>query len=286
MRLCFPRFLPCGTRAAQGGFSLVELSVVVVIISIVATAGLEGMAAYLGRTAYTTTADKLAVIDQALADYRRVHRALPCPSYWANSNTSICYGKQANATGGNTTCANTTGTCNADTLNSGNLYIGDVPVRDLNLPISYMTDSYGSRIRYVVTKNMVATSSYDTASDGIVVRSGKLDTVCTGSTNRCQNRGTAAYFVYSVGKDRRGGVAPTGGYHVACFSGVTNDGMVDTVNCRDNYTTALKIGSTSSAAGTTVTIPSNVFYDSRFNSGTIEDNRFDDIVRWRSKSNL
>lgn len=284
--------------SCRAAFSLVEMSVVIVIISIVATFGLEGAAQFMDRTAYRTTIERIDAIDRAIADFRRVNGYLPCPALQSLTPTTACYGKQVTALGPPVACASTGSTCVATamiTSNPTSLVYGDVPVRDLGLPLNYMVDGYGSKFRYVATKDMTTSASYVTTADGIAMRSGRLDDTCSGSSKRCQSLGTAAYIVTSGGRDRRGTmVAASASLYSACVANADNDGKIDAANCRMSATNwpstavALAYGSTvtPAAAGTSVSVPNNVFYDSRFNAGKIEDNYFDDIVRWRSKSVL
>lgn len=287
-------------RCRSTGFSLVELSVVVVIISIVAVAGLEGMAIYMDKTAYDTTKEKLAVIDKALVDYRRVNRRLPCPAYQTLGPTDTCYGKSFDGSAGQKTCNDNAGICmnlpSGEMANgvidvaatTNDLVYGDVPVRDLGLPLSYMVDGYGAKFRYVTAQQQTSATSYDASTDAIQIRSGKLDTNCGSTGNRCQNRGNAAYAVISAGKNQRGAHLPTGTIADRNCSpeSLAYDGNIDLVNCRANNSLSLRYGSTDSVAGTAVTIPLNVLYDTRYNVGTIEDNYFDDVIVWRSKNSL
>src|SRR5688572_18524613 len=64
----------------QGGFSLLELSVVMAILSIVAIFGLSAAADFAKRSAGDLTKDNLAQIDAALVEYFRLYGRLPCPS--------------------------------------------------------------------------------------------------------------------------------------------------------------------------------------------------------------
>lgn len=276
---------------ANAGFSMVELSVVLAIISVVAVMGLELTAQYMGRTAYKATQEKLEVIDQAIARYTKVYNKLPCPAAPTLTITSACYGKEANGNDG-TGCGNTLGVCSAPYIGATALRYGDVPVRDLGLPLHYMVDGYGSRIRYITSGAQVynrayhITNNFDRFLDVIKVRSGKLDSNCGATGDLCQDRGLASYFLLSFGADRRGGTTP----HSSAISPACNlgggtpyarvDGYTDTANCRFGSSLALvKNGSTAA------TVPQDTFYDSRFNNGTT-DAHFDDVVKWRSKGNL
>jgi prepilin-type N-terminal cleavage/methylation domain-containing protein len=252
----------------QAGFSLVELSIVVVILSTIAVLGLGSAAAYLGHTAYATTQARLAVIDNAIRNYRKIYGYLPCPVTRTVAITSSAYGKETRDGSGN--CTNGANI----TSSSPALRYGMVPVRDLNLPLSYAVDAYGSKFNYIVTTNLTWSTSYGASGDGIIVRSGKLEASCT---TLCTTMGTAAYFVSSPGYDRRGGISPRGTVNANCIASTSYDTTIDAKNCIYlGSTVAIGVGS----------IPVNVFYDSRYNRGTVESSHFDDLVAWRSKSDL
>ncbi|PZP87318.1 MAG: hypothetical protein DI582_00685 [Azospirillum brasilense] len=267
------------------GFSLVELSVVIVIISVVAVAGLEMSATFMGRTAYQATTEKLTKIDDALMRYRKTYGRLPCPANRALTPASVCYGKEFRDAGAND-CAGYTTACSAPTMATTTLYFGDVPVRDLGLPPSFALDAYGNKLNYIVGANLVtagtAAGQYEhrDSVDGIAVRSGKIDTTCGSAGNLCQNRGTAAYFVFSNGADKRGAMN-TNGVIVANCKVANPHYQIDRVNCRLNDTTM-----TYSNGGGPFTPNANIFYDSRYNNGATPGNFFDDIVKWRSKNAL
>lgn len=285
-----PEPTPCRTQPRRAGFSLLELSVVTVIMSIVAVMGLEVVAAYMNRTAYRVTAERLDVVDQAIARYARIYNRLPCPARRTEVLTDSCYGKEANGSGGAGTCANNTGACNAAVPVAG-LFFGNIPVRDLGLPLNMMLDGYGNRMYYAVTQNQVynttyhATNNFTQTPDAIIVRSGKIDQSCGGAGQLCQNRGTASYFLFSVGADKRGGYTPQGTGSTCSTSVPANvNGMIDSVNCRsvDSPGTLQKTGGVNISPALSMLI----FYDSRFNAGSQEYSHFDDVVKWRSKGGM
>ena len=287
------RAAPLATRHGSPGFSLLELSVVLAIISVIAVMGLEMTANYMNRTAYKVTAERLEAIDQAIVRYRKVYNKLPCPTYLNWDPPNACYGKEANGTSG---CNDTAGACSAASIYVGapyvNLVRGWVPVRDLGLPMSMMMDGYGSRINYITNVNLTynltytpgdPNDSFNNAPDGIIIRSGKIDAVCGTAGSVCQNRGTASYVLLSVGADRRGGIGAdsytSGAYNCTYPDSVTAANWPDTANCR------FGTGYTLSKGGAPQAINLDVFYDSRFNAGT-GDAKFDDLIKWRSKGNL
>lgn len=258
--------MPAPTRN-RSGFSLLELSIVLAIVSVVVVLGLESMAVYMNRTAYRTTQEKLAVIKTALNKHRYVYGYLPCPAAQGLTYLSSEYGKEQRSGS----------TCGGSTL--GGLFYGDVPVRDLNLPLSYLKDGYGSRLRYVVTGTLAVGGtasgqfSHAGSTGGIVVRTGKIEQPCS---TMCQQVANAAYLVLSFGADRRGSSSTN------CAPGTATDGMIDSVNCRFGNGQSVRIN----GSGAVAAVPDNVFYDSRYNNGSVEEMYFDDLLVWQTKSQL
>ncbi len=249
---------------SPAGFSLVELSIVMVIVSTIAVFGLEGAATFLSRTAYETTALRIQAIDEAILKFRQINGRLPCPAdrtvAITDGVTNDGYGKEY---------------CNAAlVIATTALWQGAVPVRDLNLPLSYAIDGYGNKFNYIVSSGLTVAATFATTTDGIIVRSGKLEDPCA---TVCEDMGTAAYFLFSNGYDRRGGISSRGNVNANCIATTASDMKVDAQNC-------IYLGST--VALGVPTIDANVFYDSRYNRGLVEANYFDDIVLWHARSGL
>ena len=269
------------------GFSLVELSVVVAIISVVAALGLEVAASFVNRSATTLSRDRLKVVDEAIDGFFKVYGRLPCPAPrgYAQSNTN--YGIE--------NCAASAHFVAGSNYGNG-VYEGGVPYRTLNLPLSYAIDGFNSKMNYAVTANLTNAggaaggpygtfgASGGTASQngtaGIEVRTGVLEQPC--NTTRCNvvadpngNSG-AAYFLYSNGADQRGAVNMNGVVVKACVVN-SPESRPDTQNCL--YGAG---GGGMSVAG----IGANVFYDNRYNPGLNLVSYFDDVDVWRTKAQL
>lgn len=347
--------IPSSPHGPRDGFSLLEMSVVVAIVSIVAVMGLEATSVYLGRTAYTSTRDKLVVLDAALRDYYRVTGRLPCPanrtdgeSYSGGSTygfencttpTSILAGVvqtigvktggsgysgpfspsfsggggagaaatngatvSAGAVTGVTLSAAGSGYTTAPTVNlapgggagavafagTNSVYFGWVPVAELGLPVSAGIDAYGDRINYVVTQGLTNAYTFKGTTANVEVRSGRLKQPCAGTCSVLADPAAtppsgAAYVIFSNGADQRGGNTRAGATSMACLPAPTTsfDLAIDSQNCAAINGATLDTGSIGG------TIPSNVFYDSRFNSGNaVEANKYDDIMLWRTKGQL
>ncbi len=286
--------------AVMRGFSLIELSVVIAILSVVATLGLEAAANFINRSAGTQTRERLKVVDEAIASYFKIYGRLPCPAPigTALANNATAFGIEDCTI--NVWVVDT----EYDVLYGGGLQAGMVPIRTLNLPLSYATDGFGNKLNYVVTKNLTAAggtvsnspitnrfASFDADDNtdtekatngmgGIEIRTGQLQEPCSTTCQILANPSItpptgAAYIVFSNGTDQKGGVPlRSTSASVACADSTLR---VDSMNCQWCATA----NSTSVA-----TIPKNVFYDNRYNAGLNLKNYFDDFVIWRSKAQL
>ena len=280
----------CARHRTSRGFSLVELSVVLAIISVVATLGLEAAANYVNRSATNLSRERLKVVDAALDGYFQAYGRLPCPApitWRQDHNTAGVYDY------GLENCANSVGINIGGTGNG--IYEGGIPYRTLNLPLSYSIDGFNNKMNYAVTVNLTSgggsttvlnrfASSGGAASQngtaGIEVRTGVLEQPCNSS--RCNviadpsaNTG-AAYFLYSNGADQRGAYSINGAGTVGCFI-YSPESRADTQNCRYGA---------GGAPMSVTTIPTYVFYDNRYNPGLNLVSYFDDAVVWRTKAQL
>lgn len=126
------------------GFSLVELSVVIAILSIVATLGLELAANFVTRTATAVSRERVMLVDDAIARFFKIYGRLPCPALKTTAPTAITYGEEDCS--GSVSIAGTT-------IGNG-LMAGAVPFRALNLPMMFSLDGFSNKINYVVTRNL------------------------------------------------------------------------------------------------------------------------------------
>lgn len=268
------------------GFSLVELSIVVAIISVVATLGLEVAANFVNRTSNSVSRERLKVVDEATAAFFKAFGRLPCPALIGLAPVPVNnYGLED---------------CSiaaiAGTTIGGGAVAGAVPFRTLGLPLIYSLDGFNSKFHYVVTKNLTsagfgATRFGDAANwAGIEIRTGVLEQPC--STAKCQvladpavaTKTGAAYVIFSSGADQRGALSQRGVALKPCANATAlSEFRVDTQNCVFGLNaTRLNMN----VGGVASTIPYNVFYDNRFNAGLNRASYFDDVVAWRPRSQL
>ena len=119
------------------GFSLVEMAVVVVLMSIFLTLGMAAFNAQVGSAALSTTKKKQEIIRDALVAYLRDFKRLPCPEVTAFAGNAPT-GVEGRQTAGNpaTNCAS---------------FWGTIPYTDLGLSRDVALDGYENFFTYYVS---------------------------------------------------------------------------------------------------------------------------------------
>jgi prepilin-type N-terminal cleavage/methylation domain-containing protein len=198
-------------QTKTSGYTLVEISVVLVIISLLTAGGLTLGAGMVNQAAHIDTGKILNQIDQSLRDYYTVNGRLPCPAARDLAITDTNFGREVNGGACNSTGAIT------GTSYSNDVRIGMIPVRALGLSDRAASDKYGNRILYAVTRQLTDASVFG-ASDGAV-----HVLPATGA----EILDDAAYFVWSAGKDHKG--APL--YTTAATPTTCSGTALDAENC-------------------------------------------------------
>jgi len=195
----------------HAGYTLIELSVVLVIISLLTAGGLTLGAGMVNQAAHIDTKKILNQIDQSLRDYYTVNGRLPCPASRDLAITHADFGREVNG-----------GVCTGTGAISGTSYsndvrIGMIPVRALGLSDRAASDKYGNRILYAVTRQLTDASTFGGDDGAIQVLPATGGAILDD----------AAYFVWSAGKDHKGApLYTTGAIPTAC-AGVA----LDAENC-------------------------------------------------------
>ncbi|NBV05752.1 MAG: prepilin-type N-terminal cleavage/methylation domain-containing protein [Proteobacteria bacterium] len=143
-------------------FSLIELSIVIVIVSILITGALSVSVNAINSAKNKITKDRITEIYKALGNYVVVNKKLPCPAPITDTKSiTTTYGTSL------ATCAATTGVVAYPS--STNLLSGMLPVKTLGLPLDMAEDGFGDKFEYIVDLN------YTIASAGTAVTSGVGD---------------------------------------------------------------------------------------------------------------
>lgn len=138
----------CRTRIA--GFSLIELSILMVIFGGLAAASTMLGSKWVEGSEVQTTRTNLKTIEKAITAYMRLNNRLPCPADESLSPTSANFGKEANNPG---TCA---GGALQGTGATGEVLKGVVPFQTLGMGKNMAYDAWGNRITYYIDRRMTA----------------------------------------------------------------------------------------------------------------------------------
>lgn len=229
------------------GFTLVELSIVLVIISLLAASGLVVGTTMIERAAYVDTDKILDQLDESLRDYYIVNGRLPCPAAIDTLPGASDFGVETACSSG----AAVAGTDHFNTANGG-VRMGMIPARTLGLNDKAASDKYGSRIIYAVSESLTEKSTFGAALGAI--------TIVDASNNDILDE--AAYALYSHGRDRNGSFAYS---NAALISACTAAATLDKMNCE---------------------FDDGELRDAPYNRGDVTARYFDDLIRWAPKYHL
>lgn len=138
-------------------YSLLELSIVIVIISILISGVMTTAVGNINYAKTKVTKDRIQVLYKALGNFVATNGRLPCPAGLTVLKTNATYGTSIGAAG---TCSGSgvyTSTANT------NLVYGMVPVATLGLSKEMGEDGFEDKISYVVDKNFTAAANLNSA---------------------------------------------------------------------------------------------------------------------------
>ncbi len=190
----------------QKGFSLIEIAIVLVVVGLLISGGLVGLAPVLQSNRVSQTNAQMDRIEQALVLYVIQNGCLPCPAVPAALTGRATDSAGAYSTG----CGDAAGTCTAPGVT-----LGIVPWVNLGLAREDVIDAYGAFIDYApatglnLSNRMVRTppSTYPAPAAGLQVESADG----TRQTLNALTSDGAAYVLISHGQDGSFGYTPAAG---------------------------------------------------------------------------
>ncbi len=276
------------------GFSLLELSIVLAIIALVTAMAVNSGIGIVSSSRQIATAQKMAIIDQALMKFRATYDRIPCPADTTQSPTSSTYGTEVTGTFPASLCSGANFTANKSLYSGMSSAVGiavaegSVPTATLNLPSDLMYDGWGNRIRYAVDASMTVAGAFTNTQIGALCGAITVYDMnfITGGSSASTPRSTGAiYILISHGPNGHGAYTRFGG------STPINNGSVnlaEQVNCHCNSSgTSQGYPYSPGTLPTAITTPSYVQADPSVDTANYLDN-FDDIVsykeRWQMQS--
>lgn len=137
--------------SSQHGFTLIELSVVLVIISLIAAAFLNMGIKQTDVSKVELTNTRLDRIEDALGQFLLETGHLPCPAEGGAKFNERAYGVADDAACGNTL------------IDEHAIHVGTVPVITLGLADEYMLDAWNRRFTYVVDAGFITREGFEQA---------------------------------------------------------------------------------------------------------------------------
>lgn len=159
----------------NNGFSLIEISVVVLIVSVMASSSLSLLGRKNNAEDRSNTRQKLEFISRAIQVYFDKNGKLPCPGRY-NSTVNDQNGHfGAAVAGGSSFCVDDAEPPSGIKLyagdgNKANILGGIVPFIALGISPEYVFDEWGRRITYIVDRDLTKATTYATAQANIEVR--------------------------------------------------------------------------------------------------------------------
>jgi prepilin-type N-terminal cleavage/methylation domain-containing protein len=138
----------------KSGFSMVEMAIVLIVVSVAIGSGLLVVNRYSQTSKYTETRTKMKEILKAVKAYKTEYNNLPCPAAIQAGPSNPYFGVGEFNTDENK--------CNyVNTASSGeNLgAYGYVPIANLGLTQAFMIDAWGNPIEYIILQE-AASSDY------------------------------------------------------------------------------------------------------------------------------
>lgn len=259
-------------KVLPAGFTLVEMSIVLLIAGLLLAAGMTMFRDYMQESQMIMTRNRLQDIDNAIIQYQSINGVLPCPASLTDQEGSATFGRQltspaypisadcyaavANAAGGafKTKNGRKPPPPQLPVVNNsrGHLVMGAVPIRDLGLPDQEMVDAWNDRFVYAVTNTLTVAGGYDQTQGSIYIEDSKNKPVALPS-------GGAQYVIISYGADSAGAYTIDG-----VKSGIPCPaGALEQLNC---------------------TYPTSTFRQTTLNSNEAGD-MFDDYVTFHTQVN-
>lgn len=252
-------------------FSLIELSVVLVIISILIAGTLSVSVTSLNNAKAKSTRDKMAAIYQAMGAFLLKNGRLPCPASLVLAKTSASYGAEIGSAG---TCSGS-GTYTNTNATSGISSFGMVPTAALGLSTDMSEDAYGNKFSYVVIVKFTKSDGYPTVS---TTNGFSFSTTAAGTTMMQIIEQPAAnltdsvmFAIISHGQNKFGAFNTTA---------TTQNGASSDTAEATNYPTSI--------SGNTASVGAVSGYSTRVTITSVSSSSdvFDDVVFFKTRENM
>ncbi len=151
------------SQKIKKAFSLLELSIVILIISILVVGSTSYLSGNLNSAKNDVTRERLKEIYKAMGTYLANNKRLPCPASMLLAKTSANYGLEVPCFDHNTTAVTGRGIWRS-AWNPNVLY-GMVPVKTLGLSTDMAEDAFGTAIAYSMLRGYSNSDAFKNNGD-------------------------------------------------------------------------------------------------------------------------
>jgi prepilin-type N-terminal cleavage/methylation domain-containing protein len=149
-------------------FSLIELSIAIMVISILIVGFLNVSSGKGSNNKAKITKDRIDIVYKSLGEFVLKNKRLPCPaSIKAIKTVDANYGIEGTAAG---TCTAGTGVYLSTASGATNMVYGMIPVKSLGLSNDYGEDGFGSKFAYIVDKTYTIGTTFSTSSGSVLIQ--------------------------------------------------------------------------------------------------------------------
>ena len=250
----------------KSAFSLIELSMALIIISILLTISVSVSKTAISNNKTADTKNKIEEIYQALGNFVKKHGRLPCPAAINLNESNANYGIEASSCNS----APSSGSGYYKSLSESNLYYGMIPIRTIGLPKESSLDGFGTKFAYIVINGFTNSQKFDQDLSGL-----NGNYVNSSGSNKIfikENNGSAStindeaiFVVVSYGENKNSG------WNKNSSSQNTRSNDADE---RENDITSID-----SSAG-------NASFDYIFYLSSNNNDNFDDIILYKTRAQL
>lgn len=208
--------------ARRDGFTLIEMAIVLVLMSLLMTTALSFWRIHAAGQGRSTTRENLARAQDALRAYVALNGHYPCPASRLAARDSDDYGRALPNCRSDIRNDSDQRTVAAKGRNGDYVRIGILPFRSLGLPDIAAEDGWRNFIQYAVTEKLTTPATFHQLR-------GAIDVVDESGRSRLTPPASAQYILFSSGADGAGGYPSNGAPALACPKK-----MMQTQNCDDN----------------------------------------------------
>jgi hypothetical protein len=237
-------------------FSLIELSIAIIVISILIVGFLNVSSGKSSNNKVKITKDRIDVIYKSLGEFVLKNKRLPCPaSIKAIKTSDVNYGIEGTAAG---TCTAGTGVYLSTATNATKMVYGMVPTQTLGLSSDYGEDNFGNKIAYIVDKDYTSSTTFASANTGIIGQKYVNGALTTDVSN-------AIYALVSYGANQSG-----------AFSAKTNNQNATSSDVDEGYNYPTSFNDIAKTANFSQILVKN----------TERSTVFDDIIHYRNRDDF